>query len=487
DGGWGWFGGCHHGSAHLTALVIHGLQIAGQSGVVLPEDVVRRGRECLKRYQQEQIVLLKNASLSDEEKKHKHWKDRADEEDAFVFMVLAEQKAETLDGNTADMLEFLQRDRGKLSPYGAAMLGIAESMLPGKHDLTPYVKILEQYLVQDEENQTAYLNLNRGGNWCWWAWYGSEFETQAYYLKLLMRADPKSPVAPRLVKYLLANRKHASYWNSTRDTAICIEAFAEFLKTTGEDKPNVTVEILIDGKIAKTVSFTPDNFLTVDNTLTLTAADVAAGGHKIEVRKREPAACPVYITAFLENFTLEDPIAKAGLEVKIERRLYKLVRDASAAAQTAGSRGQVVDMKVEKFKREPLGQNAFLQSGDLVEVELVLDSKNDYESLLIEDWKGAGLEAADVRSGYNGNDLGAYVEFRDERVVFFVHQLTRGKHSVSYRLRAEQPGEFSALPARIEAMYAPELKGNADENKVKVKTLRHKEKRGDAGTLREFL
>ncbi|MDR0521618.1 MAG: hypothetical protein LBH00_07170, partial [Planctomycetaceae bacterium] len=39
DGGWGWFGGCHHGSAHLTALVIHGLQIAGQSGVVLPEDV----------------------------------------------------------------------------------------------------------------------------------------------------------------------------------------------------------------------------------------------------------------------------------------------------------------------------------------------------------------------------------------------------------------------------------------------------------------
>ena len=74
----------------------------------------------------------------------------------------------------------------------------------------------------------------------------------------------------------------------------------------------------------------------------------------------------------------------------------------------------------------------------------------------------------DVRSGYNGNELGAYVEFRDKRVVFFVHRLMQGKHSVSYRLRAEVPGEFSALPARIEAMYAPELKGNSDEDKVKV-------------------
>jgi uncharacterized protein YfaS (alpha-2-macroglobulin family) len=33
---------------------------------------------------------------------------------------------------------------------------------------------------------------------------------------------------------------------------------------------------------------------------------------------------------------------------------------------------------------------------------------------------------------------------------------------------AEQPGEFSALPAKIEAMYAPELKGNSDENKIQI-------------------
>jgi uncharacterized protein YfaS (alpha-2-macroglobulin family) len=64
--------------------------------------------------------------------------------------------------------------------------------------------------------------------------------------------------------------------------------------------------------------------------------------------------------------------------------------------------------------------------------------------------------------------MGAYVELRDDRVSFFVRRLARGKHSVSYRVRAEIPGAFSALPTVGYAMYAPELKGNSDEIKVGV-------------------
>ena len=44
----------------------------------------------------------------------------------------------------------------------------------------------------------------------------------------------------------------------------------------------------------------------------------------------------------------------------------------------------------------------------------------------------------------------------------------RGVHSVSYRMRAEIPGKFSALPTKASAMYAPELKGNSDEIKLKI-------------------
>ncbi|MDD2348181.1 MAG: hypothetical protein PHS50_07960, partial [Kiritimatiellae bacterium] len=39
-----------------------------------------------------------------------------------------------------------------------------------------------------------------------------------------------------------------------------------------------------------------------------------------------------------------------------------------------------------------------LNSGDLLEVELLVTSKNDYEYLLIEDFKAATCEAVDNRS-----------------------------------------------------------------------------------------
>jgi uncharacterized protein YfaS (alpha-2-macroglobulin family) len=176
----------------------------------------------------------------------------------------------------------------------------------------------------------------------------------------------------------------------------------------------------------------------------------------------------VYFNAYLTNFTLEDFITKTGLEVKVNRKYYKLNRVKDATLKVRGARGQAADRKVEKYERQELKNLATLKSGDLVEVELEIDSKNDYEYLLFEDPRAAGFEPLAVRSGYNGNDMGAYMEVRDDRVCFFVRVLARGKHSVAYRMRAEIPGKFSALPARASAMYAPELKGNSDEIKLAI-------------------
>ena len=60
------------------------------------------------------------------------------------------------------------------------------------------------------------------------------------------------------------------------------------------------------------------------------------------------------------------------------------------------------------------------------------------------------------------------MELRDQKVTFFARSLPRGKHSISYKMRAETPGKFSALPSRAEAMYAPELRANSDEIKISI-------------------
>ena len=155
--------------------------------------------------------------------------------------------------------------------------------------------------------------------------------------------------------------------------------------------------------------------------------------------------------------------------MKAERRYFKLVEDENAETIVAGGRGQAVRQRVERYRREPLKIGDEVKSGDLIEVEILIDSKNDYESIMIRDPKPAGFEAVDSRSGYR-YDLGlsSYVEFRDAAVCFFVENLAQGRTRATYRMRAETPGSFSALPTTIEGMYAPELKGNSDEFKTKV-------------------
>ncbi len=455
DGGWGWFSGWgEFSSPHLTAIVVHGLQIAQENDVAIAPDVLDRGVAWLEKYQEKQLQLLRNA---DRKVKNVPWKSSADNLDAFVYMVLVDAGV-----RNEEMKNYLYRDRLNLSVYALAMYGLALHKEQDQEKLAMVLRNISQYVEKDDENQTAWLNL---GRWSWWCWYGNDIEAMAYYLKLLARTDPHGELAPRLVKYLLNNRKHATYWNSTRDTALVIEAFADYIRASGEAKPDMTVEVWLDGELKKAVEITPQNLFAFDNTFVLAGEALTTGEHLLELRRKGRG--PLYANAYVSYFTLEDFIPAAGLEIKVDRRYYRL-KPVEATTQVAGSRGQVIDQRVAKYEREPLQNLAELKSGDLVEIELILESKNDYEYLVFEDMKPAGFEPVDLRSGYRYNGLGAYVEFRDNRVVFFCRALPMGRHSMTYRMRAEIPGKFSALPTRGYAMYAPELRANSDEIKLRV-------------------
>ncbi|QGJ68906.1 Alpha-2-macroglobulin [Planctomycetales bacterium 10988] len=447
DGGWGWFyGSGEHSDAHLTALVVRGLRVAQQNDVAIDSNAIQRGLNWLEAYEKQQVQLLENAATET-----KPYRTSAHDLDAFVHRVLVEA-----DKGMPKMRDFLYRDRLKMSSYGLALIGMAFEQVQ-EDRLEMIMRNLSQYLVEDDENQTAYLKLP---NSYWWVWYGDEIETQAAFLQLLIRNNPEDPRAPKLVKYLLNNRKHATYWRSTRDTALVVEAFFEYLQATGENQPEMVVEIWVNGQKSKEVEIRPDNLFTFDNQLVLTGKELSSGPLQVEIRKRGTG--PLYYNAYLTNFTLEEGIKATGLEIKVNRKYY-LLKEKEKEATVSGSRGQAVQQRVEAYDRVPLEDYSTLQSGDLVEVELVIESKNDYEYLLFEDMKAAGFEPVQVRSGYVYESLRAYVEFRDDRVSFFVKNLARGKHSVSYRLRAEIPGTFHALPTKGEGMYAPELVANSDE------------------------
>lgn len=468
DGGWGWFSGFGESSyPHTTAVVVHGLLVAKENGATVPDAMLDAGVRWLLGYERKQAAALQlhveRQALRDAGKKvkddNRYEKSTVDALDAFVRMVLGEAKRDS-----EPMLAFLHRDRVSLPVYAQCLLGLEQHRKNDVARRDEVMKMISQFVKRDAENQTAYLELGNSGYW--WNWYGSEVEAHAWYLKLLAAVKPNDADTRGLVKYLVNNRKHATSWESTRDTAYAVEAIASYFKASGESAPEMEVEVLLDGKSLRKVAITRENLFSFDGFVVLTGDAVTGGKHEIAIRRSGKGT--VFANAYLEVFTLEDKLRAAGLEVKVSRHVTKLV-PLEKATEVPDASGQVVKQQVERFRCEPLKDGDTVKSGDRIEVELVLESKNDYEYLIFSDAKAAGFEALDALSGYvNGSGFSAYMEPRDETVDFFIRALPRGTSTLRYQLRAETPGAFKALPATAEAMYAPELRGNSEDLKLRI-------------------
>ncbi|GIT29769.1 MAG: hypothetical protein Ct9H300mP1_18150 [Planctomycetaceae bacterium] len=417
DGGWGWFSGPgESSSAHTTATVVHGLTLARANGAAVAAGVHENGVAWLKRRQAGEVQKLKNAAT-----KTKPYKLRADNLDALVFRVLVE--ADALDEGMGD---FLYRDRIQLSVYAKGLIGLAFHASGQQQRLAMVVRNIDQFLQQDDENQTAWLHLP--DSVMWWRWYGNGIEANAIYLKLLALTDPKGVRARGLAKYLVNNRRHATYWNSTRDTALCIESLADFPFSGGgigsrcHDRCGGRRE-----KGAKSVKVDAENLFSFDNAVVIDGADVAGGKHIIEVRRRGPGG-PGYYNTWLSYFTTEDLITRAGLEIKVQRKYYRLVQRKDATADVPGGRGQALKQARLVYDRQPLAHLGELTSGDLVEIELEIESKNDYEYLVSRIQRRLVSSRWIARAVTRGGTRRC-TALRDDRVAFFFRTLGRGRHS----------------------------------------------------------
>jgi alpha-2-macroglobulin len=316
----------------------------------------------------------------------------------------------------------------------------------------------------NEETQTASFRTARQG---WWFWWNSGVETHAWILRAFAEIDPTNDLAPKIAKWLVNNRQGGYYWGSTRDTTLCVAALGEFVARSGEGAPDYTLRLDLDGgAVVKEVKVSKDTFFTHDNRFEVQGVALSGGKHVLKVTKHGKGA--VYLDSRLSYFTKERPITAAGHELKVSRT-YFLLEQIPYEVEVEGSAGQVVKEKRLRYERVPLASGDTVESGDLIQVELRVTSDNDYTFLAFEDMKPAGCEAVQLRSGGEGQEgFWSYMELRDEKVAFFVGSLQQGEHLLRYRLRAEVPGVFQALPTRVFAMYVPELKANGDETILKI-------------------
>lgn len=476
NGSWGWFGGANEGDPVMTAHVAHGLKLASNT-VKVPEGMLSGAVRWLENYQAGQASLL---AKGDEYRKLEQLPDgpgkkeairklgdyrlTASATDALVYSVLVEGGVINL-----PMERYLFRDRLELPVI--SQIQLAEILLDAHRmdDFKKVMPIISQFLQQDDSLQTAWLRLPNEGYW--WRWYGSDVATQAAYLKLMAKSDPNNPVTARLAKWLLNNRANGSYWNSTKDTADCLEALSAYLFQTREGMEDMEAEILYDGVPVKTIASTKETLFTFDNVFRMSGKDLADGKHAITIRRKKGKG-NIYANSTLTYFSLEDPIPAAGNAVTVERAYYRIQKETvkdGAVRDTQTDSGELVSQGKDVTRRTLLQHGDVIASGDTIEVVMTVKTKNDVEYLMLLDPKPAGCESQETASGYAWmGTVSGYKEIGDEEIRIFLSSLPMGSYQISHRLRAERPGRFSALPAVIEAMYAPELRGNSREHKIGI-------------------
>jgi hypothetical protein len=379
DGGWGWWkeGDSDH---WMTAYVVWGMSLARDAGVDVKQDALRRA-----------------ATYLDE-----HLVEEEENPDMQAWMLHACAAYEHNSGAhgkfTSKAEDNLWNHRDELNAYTRALFALAEHNLGNsaraktlvenlangvKRDDRPDTSILVGPQTRNSKPETVIGTAHWGEDGIYWRWSDGGVEATAFALRAMLEIDPTNQLIEPVTNWLIKNRRGAQ-WNSTRDTAIVVLALNDYLRTSGELKGDVEYEVFVNGKSIAKKKITGADIFNAPSRFAVDPKLIQDSNSIRIVRKSGDA--PVYFAAEAKFFSTEEPITPAGNEIFVKREYYKL------AERPTLLKGLVYD-------REPLRDGDTVKSGERVQAVLTIEGKNNYEYLLFEDLKPAGLEAVEVRSG----------------------------------------------------------------------------------------
>jgi uncharacterized protein YfaS (alpha-2-macroglobulin family) len=475
DGGWGWWkeGESDH---FMTAYVVWGLAVARDGGFKVKDGVIDRA------------VGYLDQELVEEE--------RDFDRQAWMLHALAMASKGQPTEFESKALDNLWKNKDRMSSYGRAGFTIATLRFGQTERAQALARNLENGAIVDKAPDASVLVAGSGSGaaevmptayWgsrgFWWNWQEGPVESTAFVLRALMAVDPKHKMAEPAMNWLVKNRRGAQ-WSNTRDTAIAVLALNDYLKASGETASDVEYELIVNGQSIAKKKVSKSEMLAAPSRFEIPASAIR---EKNEIRvKRLSGTNALYVSAESQFFSLEEPIKAAGNEMFVKREYFKLV-------------GRPTLLKGRVYDRMPLRDGESVKSGERVEVVVTVETKNDYEYLLLEDLKPAGLEAVELTSGEPlwarqmlapevekkhgtaeqrkaprrettgyGSQQRVYRELRDRKVALFIDRLAQGTWEIRYTMRAEVPGEFHALPLLGQAMYVPEIRANGDETRINV-------------------
>jgi uncharacterized protein YfaS (alpha-2-macroglobulin family) len=438
DGGWGWWK-TDQNQPFMTAYAVYGLLEAQRAGYRVDRSRVNLGTQALLKLFNEYPRAVPDLK-------------------AYMAYVLTLAQVASGQGETAgatgqtggaQAVEQAWARRDAMTPYGKALLLLSLDAMKDKRG--------------DDLLRTLTANAQQKGDLVWWSvtndpllddFGDTSVEATAFVVKALAARDPKSPLLEPAVRWLLLNRNYGGWWSSTKQTAMALYGLLDYMRARQEGGADAGVEVLVNGTLAGSRTFTPAS-ITVPDPVVITVP-AAAGTNTVEVRKKGGGS--LYWSAAAEYYDT------AGASERTGSRKLALARKYFSLTPV-----RVQDRIV--YRETPF--NGTAQPGDLLLVRVDAAGSNDWRYLVIEDPLPAGTEPIQQLGLYELEKKiafwdGSRREYRDDRVVFFQESFTAGHYQFVYLLKVTTPGVFRAMPAQIAAMYVPDATASSDPQTVTV-------------------
>jgi len=427
DGGWGWWE-TDESHPFMTAYVLAGLVQAKAAGIRVNE------------YNMEKAAgwIEKNLDTG-----------RPLKLDLRGYMVYALTLAKQ---NPGKHIEQVYERKSRLSPYGLAMLGLALDAVKDTRAVE-VAGLVEQAAKQDQEQ-------------AWWPGERDEMldfdgdvtpEATAFAAKLLARQRSGSPLLPKAALWLMNHRNQGYWWSSTKQTAMVIFGLTDYLKVTGELKPDLTASVHVNDRQAVSRRMTQATVLDFPVTV-LEEANLERGANRIRITAAGQGR--LYYSVRAEHHSTDQKLQRTGSgSLNLLRDYYRL---------TPSRQGEKI-----VYDMAPL--EGAVAVGDIVAVRLTLTGQQ-WRYLMVEDPIPAGTEFIAADHGYelrNKPPWWAYYftrrEQHDDRMAIFDTFFPAGQKQYFYLLKVVNPGVFQVSPARVGPMYQTNVMATTESRKVEAK------------------
>jgi alpha-2-macroglobulin len=291
----------------------------------------------------------------------------------------------------------------------------------------------------------------------WWLMISEDSNANRMLLAAMTRSDWTADV-PRLVRGALG-RQHFGHWNTTVANAWGVIAMEQF-SAKFESVPVGGVTQINYGATGREISWSAPVAAAPGPTRFTAGVKALLGGpaHSVAL-SWAPGTQPLTVQQLGSGAPWVMVRAQAALPLK-----------------AAFSSGYAIHKTVTAIEPQHPGQ---WTRGDVLRIHLDLTAQSDMSWVVVEDPLPAG--ATILGTGLGGEssllrrasrDTGAvwlaFQELRFDSFRSYYRFVPKGRWSVEYTVRLDNPGTFNLPATHVEAMYAPEMLGELPNAKVTV-------------------